>query len=244
MLFHILERLRKSAWFALLEPLSQSAFFSTLNQNYMQSLKEAHKKNTRVFPLFTQIFRAFEDTPLEKLHTILLGQDPYHGTFMHQNQEYPLACGLSFSVPKNAPIPQSLQNIYKELSANLQIKPSCGDLAPWAKQGVLLLNAILSVEKNRAKSHAGLGWEYFTDGVLNQISQLERPLVFIFLGKVAQEKIKLLKPNPKHLIITAPHPSPLAQLRNSNFLGSRIFNQAEDFLKEQGVLMDWFLPCH
>ncbi|WP_104640356.1 uracil-DNA glycosylase [Helicobacter bizzozeronii] len=242
MLFHILERLKKSAWHGLLMPIAGTLEFKTLNQNYMQSLRSAQIKRTRVFPLPTELFKAFECTPLECLHTILLGQDPYPGTFKHQGQEYPLAMGLSFSVPKAAPIPKSLQNIYKELSQSLNMVPSShGDLQAWAAQGVLLLNAILSVEKNRPKSHESLGWESFTNQVLRQLSTLQRPLVFMFLGKVAQEKIKLLSPNPQHLILSAPHPSPLAQSRPPLFLGSGVFYKAQEFLQAQNIPMDWAL---
>ncbi len=221
-------------------PIVSTPEFKTLNQNYMQSLKIAQMKHTRVFPLPTELFKAFECTPLECLHTILLGQDPYPGTFMHQDQEYPLAMGLSFSVPRVAPIPKSLQNIYKELFSSLNITPSLhGNLQGWARQGVLLLNAILSVEKNKPKSHESLGWETFTDQVLRQLSTLQRPLVFMFLGKVAQEKIKLLSPNPQHLVLSAPHPSPLAQTRPPLFLGSGVFNKAQEFLQAQNIPMEW-----
>lgn len=242
MLFYILERLRGNAWHDLLMPIACSSDFKTLNQNYMQSLRGAQRQRTRVFPLPTELFKAFECTPLERLHTILLGQDPYPGTFLYQNQERPLAMGLSFSVPREAPIPKSLQNIYQELLLSLRIKPSQhGNLQAWAERGVLLLNAILSVEKNKPKSHALLGWENFTDQILRQLSTLDRPLVFMLLGRVAQEKIKLLSPNPQHLILSAPHPSPLANLRHPAFLGSQVFLKAQNFLASQHIPMDWAL---
>ncbi|WP_104637388.1 uracil-DNA glycosylase [Helicobacter felis] len=241
MLFHALERLPPE-WSAFLQPAIQNPHFKHLNHNYMQALTEAQKHQTRVFPLPNALFKAFEATPLESLHTILLGQDPYHGVFTYKNQEHPLAMGLSFSVPTHAPIPKSLQNIYKELQQSLHIfPPKHGNLQSWAKQGVLLLNAILSVEKNKAKSHAHLGWESFTDLILVQLSNLQRPLVFIFLGRVAQEKIKLLNPNPQHLILSAPHPSPLAQRKPPFFLGSGIFSRAQSFLKQKNIPMRWDL---
>ncbi|MFC3847752.1 uracil-DNA glycosylase [Helicobacter baculiformis] len=241
MLFHALERV-PHAWGALLKPIIQSPHFEALNKNYMQALTDAQKRHTRVFPFPSALFKAFEATPLERLHTILLGQDPYHSTFIECSQEYPLAMGLSFSVPNRAPIPQSLRNIYQELHQSLHIpKPTHGNLESWAQQGVLLLNAILSVEKNKAKSHGHLGWEHFTNSVLIQLSTLERPLVFIFLGRVAQEKIKLLTPNTQHLILSAPHPSPLAQHRAPFFLGSGVFLRAQEFLEEKGIPMQWAL---
>ncbi|WP_104696092.1 uracil-DNA glycosylase [Helicobacter salomonis] len=242
MLFHALARLETSAWNSLLQPLTRGVSFSALNRNYMQAITDAQKRRKRVFPLPNALFKAFEVTPLESLHTVLLGQDPYHGTFEYQKQEYPLAMGLSFSVPSHAPIPKSLQNIYQELHQSLDIpKPAHGNLQAWAEQGVLLLNAILSVEQNQAKSHAHLGWEGFTDQILNQLSKLERPLVFIFLGKVAQEKRKFLVHNPQHLILSAPHPSPLAQHRPPFFLGSEVFSKAHAFLQEKGISMQWGL---
>ncbi|BCZ16753.1 Uracil-DNA glycosylase Ung [Helicobacter sp. NHP19-003] len=242
MLHYILTRLQNTAWFGLLEPLSQTPTFSTLEHNYTASLRQAQAQNTQIFPPMRQIFRAFEETPFEKLHTILLGQDPYPGTFKHEHQEKPFACGLSFSVPRMAPLPPSLQNIYKELHASLNTPLSRhGDLRAWASQGVLLLNSILSVPRGQPKGHAHLGWESFTDGVLSALSQLERPLLFIFLGKVAQEKRKVLTHNPKHFMLCAPHPSPLAQARPPTFLGSGVFKQAQEFLQAQNIPMDWAL---
>ncbi|WP_104750157.1 uracil-DNA glycosylase [Helicobacter cynogastricus] len=242
MLFHALEKLKNNPWMEFLKPITQSAPFATLNQNYMQALSDAQARQTRVFPPPNALFKAFEATPLESLHTILLGQDPYHGIFTYKNQEHPLAMGLSFSVPIHAPIPKSLQNIYQELQQSLHISlPTHGNLQSWAKQGVLLLNAILSVEKNKAKSHGHLGWESFTDSILIQLSHLQRPLVFIFLGRVAQEKIKLLNSNPQHLILSAPHPSPLAQRRPPFFLGSGIFSHAQSFLNQKNIAMRWDL---
>ncbi|BCZ18393.1 Uracil-DNA glycosylase Ung [Helicobacter sp. NHP19-012] len=242
MLRCILTRLQNTAWFELLEPLSRTPAFSALNDNYTESLKAAQAQNTQVFPPMRQIFRAFEATPFEKLHTILLGQDPYPGTFKHDNQEKPFACGLSFSVSRIAPLPKSLQNIYKELHISLNTPLSKhGDLSAWAHQGVLLLNAILSVPKGQPKGHAHLGWENFTDQILNMLSQLDRPLLFIFLGRVAQEKMKVLSQNSKHLILCAPHPSPLAQSRPPVFLGSGVFKKAQEFLKAQRISMQWAL---
>ncbi|WP_120945522.1 uracil-DNA glycosylase [Helicobacter labacensis] len=242
MLFYALARLANTSWSALLEPLTQSQAFATLNENYKQALIQAQARQKLVFPLPSALFKAFEVTPLETLHTILLGQDPYHGVFKHHQRTYPLAMGLSFSVPSHAPIPKSLQNIYQELHQSLNIpKPSHGNLEDWAKQGVLLLNALLSVEQERPKSHAHLGWEHFTNGILTQLSKLERPLVFIFLGKLAQEKCQCLVKNPQHLILCAPHPSPLAQHKPPFFLGSGVFVKAQTFLQAQGISMQWGL---
>ncbi len=241
-MFYALARLAKSPWNAFLQPLAQNAAFANLNENYKQALTQAQQRHKLVFPFPHALFKAFEATSLETLHTVLLGQDPYHGIFKYHQCTYPLAMGLSFSVPDHAPIPKSLQNIYQELYQSLGIpKPTHGNLEGWAKQGVLLLNALLSVEQERPKSHAHLGWEHFTDGVLTQLSQLERPLVFIFLGKVAQEKRKYLVENPQHLILCAPHPSPLAQHRPPFFLGSGVFAKAQAFLQEHGIPMQWDL---
>ncbi|CCM11351.1 Uracil-DNA glycosylase, family 1 [Helicobacter heilmannii] len=242
MLHYVLARLQHSAWFRLLEPLSQTLAFDALNAKYTQSLQQAQAQNTQIFPHLRQIFRAFEATPFERLHTILLGQDPYPGTFKHEGIEKPFACGLSFSVPRAAPLPPSLRNIYQELHTSLNTPLSRhGDLSTWAHQGVLLLNSILSVPRGQSRGHANLGWEDFTDHILSALSQLDRPLLFIFLGRVAQEKKKVLHPNPKHLVLCAPHPSPLAQAHPPTFLGSGVFKEAQEFLLAQHIPMDWTL---
>lgn len=164
---------------------------------------------------------------------VILGQDPYHGPGQAE--------GLSFSVPKGQRIPPSLRNIYKELQRDLGIPPaSHGHLAAWARQGVLLLNSVLTVEAGRAGSHAGRGWEAFTDAVIGTIGALDRPVVFLLWGAYAQRKAPLIL-SPRALILTAPHPSPLSAHRG--FLGCGHFSAANDFLTAQGASpIDWRLP--
>ena len=184
-----------------------------------------------VYPPADDIFNAFHFTPLSKVKVLLLGQDPYHNE--HQ------AHGLSFSVlPDQPEIPPSLQNIYKELQEDLGCTiPQHGYLKKWADQGVLLLNTVLTVRAHQANSHQGMGWEQFTDAVIQAVNAQDRPIVYFLWGKPAQSKIPMLT-NPKHLILKAPHPSPLSAYRG--FFGCRHFSQANEFLKANGVEpIDW-----
>ncbi len=195
-------------------------------QKMMAFLKDEYAFR-RIFPAQSEIMRALLLTPLAKVKVVILGQDPYH----EENQ----AMGLSFSVNKGVPIPKSLQNIYKELASDLGCSiPNHGDLTTWAEQGVLLLNAILTVRKGEALSHNGIGWEVFTDEVIKTVNSQDRPIVFILWGSYAISK-KVLLNNPKHLIITSPHPSPLSAYRG--FFGSRPFSKANSFLKDAAI--DW-----
>ena len=184
-----------------------------------------------VYPPAEDIFNAFHFTPLSKVKVLILGQDPYHN--VHQ------AHGLSFSVPSDQKeIPPSLQNIYKELHDDLGCTiPNNGYLKKWADQGVLLLNTVLTVRAHQANSHQGKGWEQFTDAVIQAVNAQDRPIVYLLWGRPAQSKIQMLT-NPKHLILKAPHPSPLSAYRG--FFGCRHFSQANAFLEEHGVEpIDW-----
>ena len=184
-----------------------------------------------VYPPADDIFNAFHFTPLSQVKVLILGQDPYHNV----NQAH----GLSFSVPESQrDIPPSLQNIYKELQEDLGCDiPNNGYLKKWADQGVLLLNTVLTVQAHRAGSHQGKGWEYFTDAVIQAVNAQDRPIVYMLWGRPAQSKGAMLT-NPKHLVLKAPHPSPLSAYRG--FFGCRHFSQANAFLQEGGLTpIDW-----
>jgi len=201
--------------------------------SYFQELKDflvKEKKDHRIFPPGPQIFSAFNLTPLTAVKVVILGQDPYHGRGQ--------AHGLCFSVPEGVPLPPSLMNIYKEVERDVGIKmPKTGNLEKWAKQGVLLLNAILTVREGMAGSHQGKGWETFTNNVIRTISDLRAGVVFMLWGKYAQEKEQLID-TEKHFILKAPHPSPLSASRG--FFGSRHFSQANQLLRQGGLEeIDW-----
>ena len=184
----------------------------------------------QVFPPADDIFNAFHLTPLSEVKVVILGQDPYHNV----NQAH----GLCFSVQPTVEIPPSLENIYKELHDDLGCKiPNNGYLVKWAKQGVLLLNTVLTVRAHQANSHQNIGWEQFTDAVLEILDQQDRPMVFLLWGKPAQRKKAMLH-NPNHLILEAPHPSPLSAYRG--FFGCRHFSKTNQFLEEHGLTpIDW-----
>ena len=188
--------------------------------------------STRViYPPADDIFNALHLTPLKEVKVVILGQDPYHNE--HQ------AHGLSFSVlPDQREIPPSLQNIYKELHDDLGCYiPDNGYLEKWARQGVLMLNTVLTVRAHQANSHQGHGWEQFTDAILEAVNQEDRPIVYLLCGRPAQSKIPMLT-NPKHLILKAPHPSPLSAYRG--FFGCRHFSQTNAFLESHGAApIDW-----
>lgn len=184
-----------------------------------------------IYPPIEDIFNAFHYTPLKEVKIVLLGQDPYH----NHNQ----AMGASFSVPvTQEEIPPSLKNIYKELSDDLGCYiPNHGCLKKWAEQGVLLLNTVLTVKEHQANSHQGKGWEQFTDAVIQAVNAQDRPIIYFLWGKPAQTKLKMLT-NPKHLILTSSHPSPLSAYRG--FLGCKHFSKANDFLVDNGLQpIDW-----
>jgi len=188
----------------------------------------------RIYPPAADIFNALHLCPLSKLKVVLLGQDPYH----NEGQAH----GLSFSVlPQNGDrLPPSLKNIYKELSDDLGCSmPAHGHLKKWADQGVLLLNAILTVRAHQALSHQHKGWENFTDAIIRTTNQVDKPIVYLFWGRMAREKKTLLN-NPKHLILEAPHPSPLSA--HNGFFGCRHFSKTNEFLLANGEqAIDWQL---
>lgn len=184
-----------------------------------------------VYPPSEDIFNALHYTPLHKVRVLILGQDPYH----EPNQAH----GLCFSVlPEQKELPPSLKNIYQELHDDLGCPiPTHGYLKKWADQGVLLLNTVLTVQAHRAGSHRGIGWEEFTDAAIRVLNDIDRPMVFILWGRPAQMKKPMLT-NPNHLILEAPHPSPLSAYRG--FFGSRPFSQTNRFLEEHGIApIDW-----
>ena len=183
-----------------------------------------------VYPPSDEIFTAFNLTPLSKVKVVILGQDPYH--------EPGQAHGLSFSVKPGVEIPPSLVNIYKELHEDLGCYiPDNGYLVKWAEQGVLMLNTVLTVRAHQANSHQGRGWEQFTDAIINAVNAQDRPIVYMLWGRPAQSKIPMLT-NPKHLILKAPHPSPLSAYRG--FFGCKHFSQANAFLEKNGIEpIDW-----
>lgn len=188
--------------------------------------------NSVVFPSMDNVFTAFNLTPFEKIKVVVLGQDPYHGKGQAQ--------GLAFSVPEGVPLPPSLRNILLEYHDDLgYVTPSSGDLSKWAEEGVFLLNTVLTVRAGEAHSHRGRGWETFTDAVIKLISDKKENIVFILWGKPAQDKSKLIDES-KHLILKAPHPSPLSSYRG--FFGSKPFTKTNTYLIEHGIKeIDWKL---
>ncbi len=211
-------------WDALLAEEFQKEYYLRLRE----FLKEEYSKR-RIFPPMHDIFNALRYTSREDMKVVILGQDPYH--------EFGQAHGLSFSVQKGVRIPPSLQNIYKELHADIGMPyPTHGDLSTWAKQGVLLLNATLTVREGQAASHKGYGWEALTDAIIQKASAREKPLVFILWGGNARQKRSLI--DSRHLILQSAHPSPLSAY--NGFFGSRPFSKANAFLSEHGQApIDW-----
>ena len=188
--------------------------------NMIKEIDEQRLTKT-IYPPREQVFRVF-DLPLKDIKVVILGQDPYHNPDQ--------ACGLSFSVNDGVPLPKSLINIYKELHDDLGIKPAkTGNLESWFKQGVFLLNAVLTVEKNSPASHSKMGWENFTDYIIENISEKNENVVFVLWGAYARSKNKLIDPS-KHKIIESAHPSPLSAYRG--FFGSKVFSQINSYLAE------------
>lgn len=207
-------------WDKVLEEEFKKDYFIKL----MNGVREEYKKKT-IYPRKDQVFNAFRYTPYKDVKVVILGQDPYHGEGEAE--------GLSFSVPLNIRKPPSLVNIFKELHDDLGCSiPTHGSLHSWAKEGVLLLNAVLTVVKDHAASHQGMGWELFTDDVIKLINEKEEPVVFILWGRYARSKKKLIT-NPKHFIIESAHPSPLSAY--NGFFGSRPFSKTNDYLKKVGL---------
>lgn len=213
------------SWKTLLADEFEKPYFIELTDK----IREAYKLGT-VYPPPAHLFRAFDLCPVDRVRVVILGQDPYHG----QGQAH----GLSFSVPKGIRPPPSLQNIMKELRTDVGVEPSpSGDLSAWEAQGVLLLNATLTVEAGNAGSHQKLGWETFTNTVIERLSQEREHLVFILWGRFAQEKASLIDAK-KHLVIMSAHPSPFSAA--NGFFGSKPFSQTNAYLQKQGLVpIDW-----
>jgi uracil-DNA glycosylase len=208
-----------------------------LRKPYFQQLQEfleEQRQKHEVFPAAEDVFAALEYTPYDAVKVVILGQDPYHDVGQ--------AHGLSFSVRPGVRPPPSLLNIFKELKADLGcVPPKHGDLSSWAKQGVLLLNTVLTVQAHKAASHRGKGWEKFTDAIIKSLGQREKPLVFILWGSHAQAKKKLLD-TERHAILESAHPSPLSAARG--FFGSRPFSAANRLLRSWGEEeIEWCLPA-
>ncbi len=212
-------------WLEPLNPEFRKPYYAEL----FQFVKEEYATR-KVFPPADDIFNAFHLTPLSQVKVVILGQDPYHNDGQ--------AHGLCFSVKPDVDVPPSLVNIYQELHDDLGCYiPNNGYLTKWAKQGVLMLNTVLTVRAHQANSHRGKGWEEFTDAAIRILNEQDRPIVFILWGSPAQKKAAMLH-NPKHLILKSPHPSPLSAYRG--FFGSRPFSQTNEFLERNGLEpVDW-----
>ncbi len=210
-------------------PVLREEYGKPYYRDLYQFVREEYSKNT-IYPPADDIFNAFHLTPLSRVKVVIIGQDPYH--------EPGQAHGLCFSVQKGVDIPPSLQNIYKELNSDIGFEiPNHGCLTSWAEQGVLLLNAVLTVRAHAAASHQNKGWETFTDAVIRAVNDVDRPVVFMLWGGFARSK-KAMLTNPKHLVLEAPHPSPLSAYRG--FFGCKHFSQANAFLEKNGVEpVDW-----
>jgi len=198
-------------------------FITLINNEY---------KNKIIFPEKSNVFNALKLTPYKNVKVVIVGQDPYHGVGE--------AHGLSFSVQKGIKIPPSLKNIYQELESDLGIKPAeYGDLTKWAQEGVLLLNAVLTVEKDKPASHQGKGWELLTDFIIKKLNEKEEPIVFILWGNFARSK-KVFITNKKHLVIESTHPSPFSA--RNGFFGSKPFSKTNNFLLKNNIKpIDWQL---
>ena len=212
-------------WLPALESEFGKPYYKDLYRFVLQEYRTA-----QVFPPAEDVFNAFHLTPLGQVKVVIIGQDPYHNVGQ--------AHGLCFSVKPEVEIPPSLVNIYKELEDDLGCTiPNNGYLVKWAKQGVLMLNTVLTVRAHQAKSHRGKGWEQFTDAAIRALNEQDRPIVFLLWGGPAGQKASMLN-NPKHLVLKAPHPSPLSAYRG--FFGCRHFSKTNAFLEANGIQpIDW-----
>ena len=209
-----------NSWDNILEEEFKKEYFKTL----LEFVKNEYK-NKIIYPKQNEVFNAFRYTSFEDVKVVILGQDPYHGP----NQ----AEGLSFSVSNEVLKPPSLKNIFKELESDLGIQfPEANSLKPWAKEGVLLLNAVLTVEEHIPTSHKDKGWEVFTDNIIRILNTKKEPVVFILWGSYARNKKELIT-NPNHLIIESPHPSPFSA--RTGFFGSKPFSKTNEYLKSKGI---------
>jgi uracil-DNA glycosylase len=217
----------EEGWKTVLAHEFQKPYFSELKA-FLLHEKQYHT----VYPRGEHIFNAFNSTPFERVKVVILGQDPYHGPGQ--------AHGLAFSVQDSVPFPPSLQNIFKELHDDIGCSyPQNGNLTPWAEQGVFLLNTVLTVRAGKAHSHKDKGWEQFTDAVIRTISHHKEHVVFILWGRPAQTKAGMID-GSKHMIVTAPHPSPLSAYRG--FFGSKPFSRTNGYLQAKGIEpIDWRL---
>ncbi len=212
-------------WLEALKPEFKKPYYKELFEKVGQEYQQR-----KIFPAPDDIFNAFHFTPLDEVKVVILGQDPYHNDGQ--------AHGLCFSVKPEVEVPPSLVNIYQELHEDCGCEiPNNGYLEKWAKQGVLLLNTVLTVRAHQANSHRGIGWEEFTDAAIRVLNEQDRSMVFLLWGRPAQMKKSMLN-NPKHLILEAPHPSPLSAYRG--FFGCRHFSKTNEFLKSHGLEpIDW-----
>lgn len=213
------------SWKQVLQEEFEKEYFQSIKSFLVREIKNGKK----IYPPGKLIFNAFDSTPFENVKVVILGQDPYHNPGE--------AMGLCFSVPKGVSVPPSLQNIFKEIQNDLQIPPPAhGDLSSWASQGVFLLNAMLTVEKNKAGSHRKIGWQEFTDAVIRKLSAQRDRLVFLLWGNFAKSKSVLIDQS-RHLILESVHPSPLAGKR---FFNNHHFSQANEYLRNSGKTpIDW-----
>lgn len=214
-------------WSTALQQEQQQPYFLDMDTQ----LSQWREAGISIYPPAEQVFAAFEQTPLSQVRVVILGQDPYHGIGQ--------ANGLSFSVNRGIKIPPSLMNIYKELINDIDgfVMPEHGDLSHWAKQGILLLNTVLTVQQGQAHSHAQLGWEHYTDRVIQCLNQHKQGLVFILWGAHAQKKGQQID-RAQHCVLMAPHPSPLSAYRG--FFGCRHFSQTNRYLTQQGkAAINW-----
>ncbi|MHA6697374.1 uracil-DNA glycosylase [Chryseobacterium sp. A301] len=213
-----------NSWNTLLESLESDAQYQEL-----RSALDLEYEKATVYPKKEHLFRALEITPFEEVKVVIVGQDPYHGVGQ--------ANGLSFSVDENVKLPPSLRNIFKELQSDLGIERVSGDLQPWARQGVLLLNSVLSVREGSPGSHQFLGWEKYTDQFLSHLSKNKDRVIFVLWGAQAQKKLPLID-STKHLVLQSAHPSPLSAYRG--FFGSKVFSKINADLEARGLApMDW-----
>lgn len=225
----LFELLQDPGWRGVLE-----AEWSQPHMRQLEAAVEAEYSRARVYPPRPLLFNALNQTPLAAVRLVILGQDPYHGPGQ--------AMGLSFSVPRGVAIPSSLRNIYKEIQTEIPTwkAPKHGDLSAWAQRGVLLLNTGLTVRDGEANSHSKLGWHLLTDRIMRILSEQQQPMVFLLWGKHAQDRGKVMRANPSHLVLKSAHPSGLSA--SKGFFGNGHFIKARDFLNQKGCDFSWDLP--
>ncbi len=217
--------IKEPSWNAILKSEFEKDYFKKI----IAFLETQNENKKIIFPAENNIFNAFEQCSFEKTNVLILGQDPYHNIGQ--------ANGLSFSVPKNSTLPPSLKNIFKEIKTNNGIENNSGDLSHWAAQGVLLLNATLTVEAHKPNSHSKIGWQFFTDEIIKLLNKKKENIVFILWGNFAIEKQKFIN-HKKHLVLSSPHPSPFSA--HKGFFGNQHFSRCNNYLIENGkTKIDW-----